>query len=255
MENDGSLSFWLKVSIRDNHCISPDIFSVKVAAPDVAKSAKSGQFIMVYLDKGELLLPRPISIHDINDNEIEIIYQVVGKGTLVLSQMQSGQEIKILAPLGNGFTIPANAKKAAIVGGGIGTPPLYHLAKTLASLSIATDVYLGFRSAPILAEKFRALKNGEVHIATEDGSHGHRGFVTDIFEPQNYEQIFACGPEPMLHAVSALAARAAIPCQVSMEQRMACGIGTCVGCVIRVGEQYARVCCEGPVFDAKEVFL
>ncbi|MCL2198098.1 MAG: dihydroorotate dehydrogenase electron transfer subunit [Defluviitaleaceae bacterium] len=248
--------FWAEAEIRDNHCISPDIYAMKIIAPDAAKNAKSGQFIMVYLDKGELLLPRPISIYDANDDEIEIIYQVVGKGTKALSQMQPQQEIKILAPLGNGFTIAPDTKKAALVGGGIGTPPLYYLAKTLAQAKISADIYLGFRTTPILAEEFRALNNGEVHIALENGTddNAHKGFITDLIASQNYDQIFSCGPEPMLRALAALTARTSTPTQVSMEQRMACGIGTCVGCVIKAGAQYTRVCCEGPVFDAKEVF-
>jgi dihydroorotate dehydrogenase electron transfer subunit len=212
---------------------------------------------MVYLERGDLLLPRPISICDADTaaGAIELVYQVVGKGTAALAEMSPGQNVKILGPLGNGFGI-SNCH-AAIVGGGIGVPPLYFLAKMLAKCGSSADIFLGFRDTPILIDKFRELAsplNGEVHIATESGNVGQRGYVTEILATQNekctekYTEIFTCGPAPMLRVVAEISLVAKIPCQVSVEERMACGLGTCVGCVVKVGENYVRVCTDGPVF-------
>ena len=245
-----------KAKIIEHDCIAPDIFSLKIDT-GIFLSPQVGQFIMVYLDRGELLLPRPISICDAEEEIIEIVYQVVGKGTLALSKMKKKQDIKILAPLGKGFDLPQNPKDSgivAVVGGGIGVPPLYYTAKKLVNMGFKVHAYLGFRTAPILAEKFRDLKDCLVSVATEDGSLGHHGFITDAIDFKNISNIKACGPEPMLREITKLSYENNIPCQVSMEQRMACGIGTCVGCVIKIKEQYTRVCCQGPVFDALEVF-
>jgi len=249
--------------IEKNDCISPDIFHMEIYAPEIAKTARAGQFVMVYLDKSELLLPRPISLCDANHETgtIELVYQVVGKGTKVMSEILPKQQIKLLGALGNGFfTEGKNGKKfnrAALVGGGIGAPPLYFLAKNLVKNETRVDIFLGFRTAPILVEKFRAITQGEIFIATEDGSVGHHGRVTEILAERNekYDEILACGPAPMLRALADYALNSKIPCQICMEERMACGLGTCVGCVVKVGESYVRVCSEGPVFYADEVNL
>lgn len=284
---------FMPARITQNLSIAPAIFSMELHAPEVAKAARPGQFVMIYLDRGELLLPRPISICDVDADAgtLELVYQAVGKGTAVMAEMLPAQHVQILGPLGNGSCTPTavgnddisrerprsheagrdfcgelfcGEKKfcenyhAAIVGGGIGVPPLYFLAKELAKSGVRADIFLGFRDTPIMAEKFRALKNASVFIATENGSVGERGYVTEILAAQSnnraYTEIFSCGPTPMLRAVAEFSRAANIPCQVSVEERMACGLGTCVGCVVRVGESYVRVCTEGPVFRAEEIF-
>ncbi|MCL2577118.1 MAG: dihydroorotate dehydrogenase electron transfer subunit [Defluviitaleaceae bacterium] len=244
--------FFEHAEIIENKSISREIFSMKIRMGDL-KNARAGQFVMVYLEKGEMLLPRPISICDIDSNTLEIVYQVVGKGTKVMSEMLPGQCLKILGPLGNGFKIETG-QRVALVGGGIGVPPLFLLAKTLVANGMKVNAYLGFRTAPILAERFQTVAEN-VFIATEDGSVGHRGFITEILQSSNekYDEIFACGPLPLLRALAEFSQATEIPCQVCMEERMACGLGTCVGCVVRVGESYVRICTEGPVFSANEV--
>jgi dihydroorotate dehydrogenase electron transfer subunit len=244
--------------ILKNDEISCGIFSMILDAPEIAENARAGQFVMVYLNRGEMLLPRPISIcsANINTGEIRLVYQTVGAGTNALSKMQSCEEIKLLGALGNGFLIEEKRNRVAIVGGGIGSPPLYFLANELKSRGIKTDIYLGFRSEPILTEDFKCAAN-KLFIAAENGNIGHRGLITEVLRAENiqYEEIFACGPKPLLRALADYAREKKIPCQVSMEERMACGLGTCVGCVVKVGETYVRICSEGPVFHANEVFI
>jgi dihydroorotate dehydrogenase electron transfer subunit len=246
-----------QASVVANEGIAPDIFSMKLYAPDIAKTALAGQFVMVYLDRGEMPLPRPISICDTDTQTgiIELVYQVIGKGTRVMSEIKAGADIRLLAPLGNGFKLAQDIKCAAIVGGGIGVPPLFFLAKTFAESGVEFDVFLGFRTSPILVERFQEVTKHGVFVATEDGSAGHHGRVTDILQARNekYGGFFACGPVPMLRALAEYAKRSDTPCWVSMEERMACGLGTCVGCVVKAGESYVRICSEGPVFNSNEV--
>ena len=222
-----------------------------IVTDEISLNAKPGQFIMVYLPSGELLLPRPISICETTSDYMEIVYAVVGKGTELLSLIHKGQTIKVLGPLGTSFNYD-NYKRVALVGGGVGIPPLLFTAKVLALNGITTDAYLGFRSDAFLVERFTSTANA-VFVTTEDGSFGTRGLITDIFQSQNYDAIMACGPLPLLKVLAKKAEN--IPCQVSMEQRMACGIGTCVGCVVKVNGSYVRVCTEGPVFFANQVFM
>lgn len=251
---------FLDAKILSNAPLTPEIFSMTLNAPEIAEAARPGQFVMVYLERGELLLPRPISICDASEDTIEIVYQVVGKGTKVLSEFQPGESVKLLGPLGNGFKFAdstgeaARPPSAAIVGGGIGVPPLYYLAKSLKAHGFDTDVFLGFRAEPILIEMFKNVAD-RLFITTENGSFGHRGYITEVLQAQStrYDEIYGCGPLQLLRALADFAAQSSIPCQVSMEQRMACGLGTCVGCVVKVGESYVRVCKEGPVFYANEV--
>jgi len=241
-----------RVRILENVSIAPDVCSMLVQAPI---EAQPGQFAMLYLDRGELLLPRPISICDAADGTIRFVYQVVGTGTKILADKQPGEDIKILAPIGKGFHLGKNArsaqKKVALVGGGIGTPPLLLLAKKLKQQGAQVDVYLGFRSSPFLTEDFKAVADN-VHIATDDGNVGFHGNTIDLIKQQaeTYDEFLACGPKPMLDALAACAAASGITCQLSMEERMACGLGTCVGCVLEIEGAYKRICTEGPVFYA-----
>lgn len=242
----------MKLIVSDvlkNVPIADGIFSMAVSFAE-GTLASPGQFAMLYLPNGELLLPRPISISDANEGSLTFVYAVVGAGTAVLSRLQPGDSLKLLAPLGKGFFISPIAKtpqkKPAIIGGGIGVAPLLYLAKTLASRGKQPDIYLGFRTAPYLVEEFE--KYGHVHIATEDGSVGHHGRVLDIFPQNKHDEIMACGPTPLLNAIAELSDTQKIPAQLSYEERMACGIGTCVGCVLEVEGTYFRICTEGPVF-------
>ena len=246
--------------IISNVCLIPGVFGMTLSAPSIAEKARPGQFVMVYLDKGELLLPRPISFCDVNLSRgtLSLVYQVVGSGTKALSKMAPWQSLKLLGPLGNGFLVKGRNNvrfsRVALVGGGIGVPPLHLLAKVLATRGTYVDAYLGFRNFPIMIDEFRYLSD-RLFITTEDGSFGHKGNITEVLESQHrsYDEILVCGPKPMLTAVADYAKKQDIACQVCLEERMACGLGACVGCVVKVGKEYVRVCSEGPVFYVGEV--
>ena len=220
-------------TVLSQECIGKDIYSMWIQTKTIAGNAKPGQFVSVYTQDGSKLLPRPISLCEIDE---------------------------LLGPLGNGFPLEeAAGRKVFLMGGGIGVPPMLETMKQLDAKKIAV---LGYRDELFLNEEF--AKNGEVYIATEDGSAGTRGNVMDAIRENDLEAdvIFACGPKPMLRAIKAYAQEKGIPCWISMEERMACGIGACLGCVCQSTETDAhshvhnkRVCKDGPVFRSTEVEL
>ena len=234
-----------------NTPIAPGIFDLRLAAPHICGAAKPGQFVEVYLDDGVHMLPRPISICSFQEGVLRLVYQVVGGGTECLSQKQPGDTLRLLGPLGNGFQ--PQGDQHILLGGGIGVPPMLGLAQ---SLNGECQVFLGFRSKPFLAQEFERL-GCDVHIATDDGSVGFCGNAVELAKSQlsGGASVYACGPRPMLRALSQLCPEA----QISMEERMACGFGVCVGCVIPIQKEgqaqwsYQKVCKDGPVFVAKEV--
>lgn len=245
--------------ILSNNKLCDGIYEMIIEATSIAKEAKAGQFVNIYTGLGENILPRPISISEINKEKgtLTLIYQIAGVGTKFFSNFSSGQKIKILGPLGNGFTVPSEAKSHVVVGGGIGAPPLVELVKGLKG---DVTVFLGARSVPILVEKFKFLGT-KVYVATDDGSVGFKGNVVQLMEEiqPKADFVYACGPQIMLQNLSRWAKNKNIPAQVSMEERMACGIGACVGCAIKIqkeGEldwQNLKVCKDGPVFMSNEV--
>ena len=237
--------------------IADDIYSMWLHTEQIAAHAKAGQFVSVYCNDGSRLLPRPISICEIDkkDSAIRLVYRVAGKGTEEFRTLHTGDQLHIVGPLGNGF--PKKEKKAFLIGGGIGIPPMLQLAK---ELNCEKQIVLGFRDELFLLEDFRGL--GEVYIATEDGSAGVEGNVLDAIRENGLDAdiIYACGPTPMLRALKEYAAKNNIECWISMEERMACGIGACLACVCKSKEKDAhtnvnnkRICKEGPVFRAEEV--
>ena len=232
------------------------VHTMSLQAPKIAKSAKPGQFVMVYLDKGEHLLPRPISLFNVDKPSgiITLAYAVAGAGTEIIATWPLGHTVRVLGPLGNGFDLDniRAGDKVALVGGGIGTPPLFYLALELHKRGVQMDVYLGFRhDSPMLINCFETLTDNLV-VATEDGSRGHKGYVTDCLTP-SYTTILSCGPIPMLKALAKYASSHNIPCQVSVEERMGCGLGACKGCVVKTLVGYQLCCLDGPVFDSREV--
>ncbi len=237
--------------------ISYGVFSLWLKTDRIASGAKPGQFLSVYCRDGSRLLPRPISICEIDrhDMAVRLAYRVVGKGTEELSHLQRGDSLEVVGPLGNGF--PLKEKKAFLIGGGIGIPPLLQLAK---ELQCEKRIVLGYRDSVFLKEAFE--KYGEVYVATEDGSEGTEGTVLDAIRANGLdaEIVYACGPTAMLRAVKEYARERKMECWVSLEERMACGIGACLGCVCRSKEKdrhtnvrNKRICKEGPVFRAEEV--
>lgn len=249
----------VKVASQDQ--LAADVFSMWIDTKEIAGQAKPGQFISVYTKDGGRLLPRPISICETNQEagRLRIVYRVVGAGTEEFSRYQAGDDIGILGPLGNGFPDIEVGKTALLIGGGIGIPPMLELAKLL---TCRKQMVLGYRDQLFMNKEFEAY--GNVCIATEDGSTGTKGNVLDAIRKQGLKAdvILACGPVTMLRAVKAYAAENHIECYLSLEERMACGVGACLACVCRSGEvdphshvHNKRICKDGPVFRAEEVEL
>lgn len=245
--------------------IATDIYSLILATP-AAQKAVAGQFVSVYCKDRTKLLPRPISICEINREAetLRLVYRVTGKGTGTeeFSRLKAGDWIEVLGPLGNGF--PLKKGKAFLIGGGIGIPPMVQAAKELAGQEDPSmiQVIAGYRSEQFLTQELSAY--GTLYIATEDGSAGTKGTVLDAVREHalDAEVIYACGPRPMLRAVKEYAEEHGIECWISMEERMACGIGACLACVCGSTEvdghshvKNKRVCKDGPVFLSTEVEL
>ena len=238
--------------------IAGDIYSMWISC-EAADTAVPGQFISVYTKDADKLLPRPISICEIDKKQhrLRIVYRVVGGGTKQFSAYKEGEDIEILGPLGNGF--PLKEKKAFLMGGGIGIPPMLELAK---ELNCECQIIAGYRDELFLTDDLE--KYGKLYIATEDGSAGTKGNVMDAIAANGLDAdiIYACGPKPMLRAIKAYAIEHDIECYISMEERMACGIGACLACVCQSKEvdghshvHNKRICKDGPVFLATEVEL
>ena len=241
------------------------IYSMWLLAPEVAKQAVPGQFISLYCKDTDKLLPRPISHCEINREEgtLRLVYRVAGAGTAEFSKMNAGDEIKILGPLGNGFPLDecGAGKKAVLIGGGIGIPPMLQMAKELEG---ETTVVVGYRDAnTFLLKEFEEAAD-HVVIATEDGSLGTKGNVIDAIRAEGVsgDVIYSCGPTPMLRGVKAWGLEAEIPAWVSMEEKMACGIGACLACVCQSTEvdhhsnvNNKRICKDGPVFLSTDIEL
>jgi len=234
--------------IRSNVKIARDVYEMVLAGDSSAITAP-GQFLNIKIDG--LFLRRPISICDWEAESITIIYKVVGEGTGKMAQMSAGALLDILVGLGNGFDLTKSGETPLLVGGGVGAPPMYGLCKRLAGMGKKSAVILGFASAAdvFYEEKFRAL-GADVRVATADGSYGIRGFVTDAMTDIRYSYFYACGPIPMLHAVSDAAGTSG---ELSFEERMGCGFGACMGCSCKTKYGNKRICRDGPVLEKEEV--
>lgn len=246
--------------VQSSERLAEGLYRLTLQAPQIAASARPGQFVMVACgDSLDPLLRRPLSIHQIEAGTIQLLFKVIGRGTRWLSNQTPGQEISLLGPLGHGFHLTATGP-IALVGGGIGIAPLSFLARHWRQTAPATDctVLLGGRTrAEIdqLAAEFTLL-GCQVRIATDDGSLGHQGLVTDLLPPllTSLSRVFTCGPFPMMATVARLCQAGAVACETSLEAHMACGLGACLGCaVVSADGQYRHVCKHGPVFKAEEV--
>ncbi len=245
--------------VLEQRILAEGVYSMWLST-SIAKEAVPGQFVSLYCEEHSRLLPRPISICEIDKERsaIRLVYRLAGEGTKEFSALQTDDEVKILGPLGNGF--PLEGEHPIVIGGGIGVPPMLELAK---SLSAKATIVLGYRDEQLfLKEQFEDY--GQLEIATDNGAVGVHGTVVDVLEQKQItgDVIYACGPKPMLAAVKRYAMEHEIKCYVSMEERMACGIGACLGCVCQTKEEDAhshvhntRVCKDGPVFLAEEVEL
>lgn len=241
--------------VIENKELCQNMYEIVLECPEIAKTARPGQFLHIKANEGlEPLLRRPISISKIygEKGHISLIYQILGKGTKSIAALKPGEAIDVMGPLGNGFPV-FPGKKCAVVGGGMGVAPLLELANNLADC----DAYLGFRCDTFkLAEYKSACK--ELFIATEDGSMGIRGYVTELMKDiGKYGIVYTCGPKLMMKKVKELCEGSSVQCFVSIEERMGCGIGACLVCACKIKEgnawHYKKACTDGPVFEAGEV--
>ena len=236
--------------IISNTALTRDVYRM-VLSGDTSAITAPGQFVEIALP-GKFLR-RPISVNDWGENRLTLIYKVVGHGTEQMSLLPAGTKLDVLTGLGNGYDTSKSGDAPVLVGGGVGVPPLYGLCKTLLRQGKHPRVVLGFNKASeiFLADEFRAL-GVEVSIATADGSVGTKGFVTDVLKALPFSYFYACGPLPMFKAMEAAVTASG---QYSMEERMGCGFGACMGCSIQTKSGAKRVCKDGPVFPREEVFF
>lgn len=245
--------------------VAAEEYVLTLYCPTIAAKAQPGQFVMVQTSEQiQPLLRRPISIHDVDEGQglVVLYYHVVGTGTRLLSNFQLGQTLSVLGPLGQGFDLAIVESKVALVGGGIGQAPLRYLARALKSRGNEVLVIIGARDQEGLALVDYYQEQGmTLCLSTEDGSVGEKGFVTNWLTnlaQDGVQRIYTCGPKPMMCAVKALAMAQGVPCQVSLEEKMACGVGVCLGCTCKSADPeaiYPKVCTNGPVFWAEEVDL
>jgi len=261
--------FDLLTHILSNEQVAQDHYLLSCMCPEIASSALPGQFIHVLISQGDtLLLRRPFTIYTVEGAQLSMLYQRIGAGTEVLSHLKHGAPLRVLGPLGNTFRIPSDLNPAILVGGGAGIASLMLLAVALRQSGVRTLGLVGAMNRARLLSVADLKKIGvETYIATDDGSVGHHGFVTELLTEilegtQVYARhqpvIYACGPNGMLRAVTKIVQDYRIPTQLAMENRMGCAMGVCLGCVCKVrtpdgGFEYQRVCTEGPVFDTKDI--
>lgn len=247
--------------VLEQEMLQEGIYSIIIDTKDIAKASVPGQFVSVYSKDGSKLLPRPISICDTDGSKLRLVYRVVGFGTNEFSKLKKGDTVTIMGPLGNGF--PIKEKNAVLVAGGIGIPPMLKLAKTIKEQykDISVTTVLGYRDKNTFLDK-EFEKYGEVVITTDDGSLGIHGNVIDAMKDKNIvpEVLYACGPTPMLRGIKAYSIEKDFEAYISLEEKMACGIGACLACVCQTKEKdehsnvnNTRICKDGPVFNAREV--
>lgn len=248
--------------ILEQREISENIYSLWLHADDIVREARPGQFVSVYCQDESRLLPRPISICELDkeSGRLRLVYRAAGAGTQEFSGYGPGDTLELVGPLGNGFPLDKGYEKPLLVGGGIGVPPMVELAKWLPG---EKTVVSGYRNSDLFLKE-ELSRNAVLYVSTEDGSAGTKGNVLDAIRENHLETdaIFACGPSPMLRALKAYAAEQGIDCYLSLEERMACGIGACLACVCtskdidaHTNVKNKRICKDGPVFAAEEIEL
>ena len=235
-------------TILSNEALTDSVYKM-VLGGDTSAITASGQFVNIQL--AGKFLRRPISFCDYDDSTLTIVYKVVGKGTAQMSDMTAGEELDILTGLGNGYDLTLSGSKPVLLGGGVGVPPMYNLAKKLIAQGKEVSVILGFntKSEIFYEEEFKKL-GCTVTVTTVDGSYGVKGFVTTALESMDYTYFYTCGPEPMLKAVYKTSVTSG---QMSFEERMGCGFGACMGCSCKTLTGYKRICKEGPVMKKEEI--
>ncbi len=245
---------WME--IISNTKIAQDVYEMKLKGQGAGKITAPGQFVNIKVStlESQPYLRRPMSVCEYDDENLTIIYKVVGKGTNILKSKQPGEKLDMLLGLGNGFPLP-DIQKAVLIGGGVGVPPMYELGKQLVQKGVEVTTILGFNSSidVFYEDKFKAL--GDCYVATMDGSYGEKGNVVDVLKKYQltYDKYFSCGPEKMLDALVKFDDQNGY---LSFEARMGCGFGACMGCSCKVKTKpYKRICVEGPVLEASEVII
>ena len=234
-------------TIKSNELIAKSVYRI-VLQGDTSKITNCGQFVNIKLDG--FYLRRPISVCDLQGDLLTLVYKVVGKGTEALSVLKCGEKLSVLTGLGNGYCIEKSGDSPLLIGGGVGVPPLYLLAKKLIDKGCKVSVILGFNTKDEIfyEDEFKAL-GCDIKVTTVDGSYGTKGFVTDAL-PESYSYFYTCGPEPMLKAVYKSTDTSG---QFSFEERMGCGFGACMGCSCKTITGYKRICKDGPVLEKEEI--
>ena len=235
-------------TIASNTALTANVYKM-VLQGDISAITAPGQFVNIKLDG--LYLRRPISVCDLSEDTLTIVYKAVGKGTEQMSKMQAGEKLDVLTGLGNGYDLTLSGDKPVLLGGGVGVPPMYLLAKELIAQGKKVSVILGFNTKDEIfyEQEFKNL-GCDVAVTTVDGSYGIKGFVTTALETMDYTYFYTCGPEPMLKAVYKTANTSG---QMSFEKRMGCGFGACMGCSCKTITGYKRICKEGPVMKKEEI--
>ncbi len=246
---------FFETEIKSNVEVAEKIFRLEVAAREISEISKAGQFVTIKLPAEEFTLNRPFGIAGLDGGILKMFYRVVGRGTKFLSTLKPGEKLKILAPLGNGFTFDPD-EKILLVGGGMGLAPLL----AAAGQADFADVLIGGKNSEEVKfwiSEFKAAAD-EIFVTTDDGSFGKHGFVTDflpeILVRKNYSRVLTCGPEIMMRGVAKISGEYELPCLVSFEKRMACGLGACLSCSTDTKSGRKKICKDGPVFDSREVF-
>ena len=235
-------------AIQSNCALTDSVYKM-VLSGDTSAITAAGQFVNIQLDG--LFLRRPISVCDYDDQTLTIIYKVVGKGTKAMSCMTAGEKLDVLTGLGNGYDLSLSGDRPVLLGGGVGVPPMYNLAKKLIADGKKVSVILGFNTKSEIFYEVEFKKLGcDVTVTTVDGSHGIQGFVTTALETVDYSYFYTCGPEPMLKAVYKASKTSG---QMSFEERMGCGFGACMGCSCKTLYGNKRICKDGPVLEKEEI--
>ena len=242
---------YFQTKVINHYQVGKGIFVMELVAN--GSRCRAGQFFMLKTADASRPLMRPLSIYQATDNSVSFMYRISGQGTEELSHLKNNDTIFILGPLGNGFPCEKVSGRIALIGGGIGIAPLWFTAETLLkNTENEVDVYLGYRDELFALDHFVILDT-DFFIATEYGDEGYHGLITDLFEPDHYDAVFACGPEPMMKAVFTMCKEVRTPLWISAERRMACGVGACLGCAFPTLNGVKRVCKDGPVFADKEL--
>ena len=251
-----------KGKILSNQALGRNLYLMRIESPILASQVQPGQFVHTQVSGMEShILRRPFSIYDTQPQTgtMDILYQNVGFGTNHIASLPAGCEVSNIGPIGNGWKAPASCKRALLVCGGVGAAPLFMHCRELVKAGVSVDVVLGAQTAEAMVadKRYAEVLGHEPVIATDDGSLGYSGFCTgpaqELIDENEYDYIACCGPQPLMRIIAQMAKQAGIFCQVSMERRMACGVGACLSCVIDTVSGKQRCCVDGPVFDAEEV--